>query len=380
VEKELFKNIKFQMLNYEKILSENACKSCDAIREYELDEDIRPAYARDTDRIIHTLAFTRYIDKTQVFSNEGNDNITKRMTHVQFVSRASRTIARALGLNEDLCEAISLGHDIGHTPLGHTGEHILDRISKKYLGYSFAHNLNSVRQLTVIENGGEGCNLSLQVLDGIMCHNGEMVKSKYTPMKKDLNIFKKEYNDCMYDDKLIKNIRPMTLEGCVVRISDIIGYIGKDIEDAVRLGKFDVKDIPQDIKENLGVTNHDIMNNIILDIIKESYGKPYIQMSDKMYELVVKLKKFNMENIYLKANNEDDLKEYEEILNKLFEVYLNALNNEEKENDIYLLFLNNMNEKYLLEKKEQQVIDFIAGMTDNFMIRQYNKYVRNIKE
>lgn len=380
MEKELFFDIKNKMLNYESILSENACKSCDAIREYPIKDDIRPAFARDTDRIIHTLAFTRYIDKTQVFSNEDNDNITKRMTHVQFVSRASRTIARALGLNEDLCEAIALGHDIGHTPLGHTGEHILDKISKKYLGYSFAHNLNSVRQLTVIENGGKGCNLSLQVLDGIMCHNGEMVKSKYTPMKKDLNIFKKEYNDCMYDDKLIKNIRPMTLEGCVVRISDIIGYIGKDIEDAVRLGKFDVKDIPEDIKENLGVTNHDIMNNIILDIIKESYGKPYIQMSNKMYELVVKLKKFNMENIYLKANDEEELRQYEEILNKLFEVYLNALNNEDKENDIYLLFLNNMNEKYLNEKKEQQVIDFIAGMTDNFMIREYNKYVRNIKE
>lgn len=376
----VFNDIKQQMLNYEKILSKNACKSVDAIREYKLNEDIRPSFARDTDRIIHTLAFTRYLDKTQVFSNENNDNISKRMTHVQFVSRASRTIARALGLNEDLCEAISLGHDIGHTPFGHTGEHILDKISKKYLGYYFAHNLNSVRQLTVIENGGKGCNLSLQVLDGIMCHNGEMVKSKYMPMEKDLNIFKKEYNDCMYDDSLIKNIRPMTLEGCVVRISDIIGYIGKDIEDAVRLGKFNVKDIPEDIKENLGVTNHDIMNSIILDIIEQSYNKPYIQMSDKMYELVVKLKKFNMENIYLKANDEERLDEYEEMFNKLFEVYLNALKNEDKQNDIYLLYLNNMNEEYLKEKKEQQVIDFIAGMTDNFMIREYNKYVKNVKE
>lgn len=380
MDEKIFYDLKSQMLNYEKVLNENACKSIDAIRESKLNDDIRPAFARDTDRIIHTLAFTRYLDKTQVFSEEDNDNISKRMTHVQFVSRASRTIARALGLNEDLCEAISLGHDIGHTPFGHVGEHILDKLSKKYLGYSFAHNLNSVRQLSVIENGGNGCNLSLQVLDGIMCHNGEMVKAKYTPMEKDLDIFYKEYNECLYDDKLIKNIRPMTLEGCVVRISDIIGYIGKDIEDAVRLGKFNLEDIPEDIKVNLGVKNQDIMNNIILDIICESYNKPYIQMSDKMYELVVKLKKFNMENIYLKANNEEELKEYEEMFNKLFDVYLYAIKQQDKTNDIYLLFLNNMNDKYLKEKKEQQVIDFIAGMTDRFMIRQYNKYVKNIKE
>lgn len=377
---ELFYELKKQMLNYEKVLGNNACRSSEAIRENKINEDIRSAYARDTDRIIHTLAFTRYIDKTQVFSEEDNDNISKRMTHVQFVSRTSRTIARALGLNEDLCEAISLGHDIGHTPFGHTGEHILNKISKKYLGYSFAHNLNSVRILRNIENGGLGCNLSLQVLDGIMCHNGEMVKSKYTPMKKDMKIFLKEYNDCMYDDKLIKNIRPMTLEGCVVRISDIIGYIGKDIEDAVRLGKFNIKDIPEDIKENLGITNHDIMNSIIIDIIKESHGKSYIQMSDKIYELVIKLKKFNMDNIYLKANNKGNIEEYEEIFNKLFTIYLNAIDIQDKNNDIYLLFLNNMNEIYLNERKEQQIIDFISGMTDRFIIKQYNKYVKNIKE
>ena len=168
----------------------------------------------------------------------------------------------------------------------------------------------------------------------------------------------------------------MTLEGCVVRISDIIGYIGKDIEDAVRIGKLNIKDIPQDIKENLGVTNHYIMNNIILDIITQSYNKPYIQMSDKMYELIVKLKKFNMDNIYLKANNEDELQTFEDMFNKLFVIYLNAIKNKDKTNDIYVLFLNNMNEKYMQEKEEQQVIDFLAGMTDNFLVRQYNKYVK----
>ena len=372
---ELFNTLKKKMLSNEDILCEHACKSEEAIRLYDINEDIRPAFERDTDRIIHTLAFTRYLGKTQVFSEEDNDNISTRMTHVQFVSKASRTIARALSLNEDLCEAISLGHDIGHTPFGHVGERILDVISKKYLGYGFAHNLNSVRMLTKIENFGGGCNLTIQVLDGIMCHNGEMVQSKYTPFPKDKDLFLKEYNECVLYNELIKKLRPMTMEGCVVRISDIIGYIGKDIEDAVRIGKFDVNLIPNDIKENLGITNHDIMNNIILDIIKESYGKDYIQMSERIYNSVVKLKKFNYENIYSKANDKKTLEFYKNIFNDLFKVYLNAIENKEYENDIYIDFLNSMNEEYKKEKKEQIVIDYLSGMTDNYILRQYKKYI-----
>lgn len=374
---EKWQTIKLQMLKHEEIFSENACKSTQAIREKKLNDDIRAAFARDTDRIIHTMAFTRYLDKTQVYSFEDDDNITKRMTHVQFVSRASRTISRALGLNEDLCEAISLGHDIGHTPFGHIGERILNKISKENLGYCFAHNLNSVRILKSIENNGKGCNLSLQVLDGIMCHNGEMVNQKYFPMEKTEEIFWKEYTKCLNDEEYIKKIRPMTLEGCVVRISDIIGYIGKDIEDAVRLKKLDVSTIPNDIKENLGVTNHDIMDSIILDIIDQSYMKPYIQLSEEMYELVIKLKKFNFENIYLKANNKYELEKYEKMFNDLFSVYITAINNNDLSNDIYTSFLNNMSDEYKKERKEQQAIDFISGMTDHFMIKQYNKYVEN---
>lgn len=374
---ELLKNIKEKMLNYENTLCENACKSQEAIRLQNISEDIRPNFEREADRILHTLAFTRYLGKTQVFSEEENDNISTRMTHVQFVSKASRTIARALSLNEDLCEAISLGHDIGHTPFGHVGERILDNISKEKLGYGFAHNLNSVRMLTKIENGGKGCNLSIQVLDGIMCHNGEMVQSKYTPVKKDKDVFFKEYEECVFDNNKIKKLRPMTMEGCVVRISDIIGYIGKDIEDAVRLKKLDVNLIPNDIKENLGITNHDIMNNIILDIIKESYGKNYIQMSKKVYNCVVKLKDFNYEYIYSKANDERALKLYDKIFNELFKIYLKAIENKDFANDIYVDFLNEMNDEYKKEKNEQIVIDYLSGMTDNYILRQYEKYVKD---
>ena len=143
------------------------------------DEDIRPPFFHDIDRIIHSLSYTRYLDKTQVFTKNINDHISKRITHVQLVSKIARTIGRALNLNEDLCEAIALGHDIGHTPLGHAGEAMLNEISLRELGEYFSHNIQSVRHLNYVENNGNGLNLCVQVLDGIMCHNGEMLDSIY---------------------------------------------------------------------------------------------------------------------------------------------------------------------------------------------------------
>lgn len=369
--------IKEQIKKSELGFSEFACKSDEAIRFKKEPKDIRLDFARDADRILHTLTYTRYIDKTQVYSDILNDHISKRMTHVQFVSKASRTIARALGLNEDLCEAIALGHDVGHTPFGHTGEYILNNISKRVLGKSFAHNLNSVRVLMNLENFGKGCNLTLQVLDGIMCHNGELVMSKYTPVKKDINDFMKEYNSCEEDEKLIKKLRPMTLEGCIVRISDIIGYIGKDIEDAKNLSKININEIPENITKELGNTNAEIMNNIIMDVIKNSFNKPYLEMSEKTYNAVIDLKKFNMEKIYKKATTKERMEEYENIFNKLYEVYREALKNKKYDNDIYL-FLNNMCDEYKENTMEEQiVIDFISGMTDRYIEQQYNKYFLN---
>lgn len=373
-----FNYIRKQMEKSEENLSEYAALSSDAIRiKEENDNDIRLEYERDVDKIIHSSTYTRYIDKTQVYSDVENDNISRRMTHVQFVSRASRTIARALGVNEDLCEAISLGHDVGHTPYGHTGESILNNISKEKLGRVFAHNLNSVRMFTKIENGGNGCNLTLQVLDGIMCHNGEIVQNKYSPMKKDLQIFKKEYETCFNDEKNNYKLIPMTIEGCIVRISDIIGYIGKDIEDAMRLKVIAESDIPEDIKRVLGTKNSEIMNSIILDVIENSFNKPYIAMSDTVYNAVDKLKEFNMKNIYEKANTKKDIERYNRIFNELFGVYLKALNNSEKSNNIYETFLNNKNKDYILNnKKEQIIIDYMSGMTDRFIENEYKRYVK----
>lgn len=370
-------SIREQMLKKENGFSKYACKSNEAIRlNKELKEEgIRLDFARDIDRIIHSTSYTRYINKTQVYTESGNDNISTRMTHVQYVSRAARTISRALELNEDLTEAIALGHDVGHTPFGHEGEFVLDKLSQEKLGIHFAHNLNSVRVFTNLENNGVGCNLTLQVLDGIMSHNGELIKSKYLPVTKTEKEFFEEYNRCLRDISCMKTIRPMTLEGCVVRISDVIGYIGKDIEDSKRLNKFNIESIPQNVKEVLGTSNAQIMNSIILDIIENSYNKPYIEMSDKVYNAISTLKEFNYKNIYKKAVSNNIRKKYEEIFYTLYDVYEKAIKNNDINNNINLSYLKNMSNEYLENTSiSQKIIDYLAGMTDNFIEKEYRKY------
>ena len=372
----MLEEIKNNMLKNESNLSEFATKSIDAERLYNSEEeDIRPPFFRDIDRIIYSLSYTRYIDKTQVFSNNDNDNISKRMTHVQMVSKIARTIGRALNLNEDLIEAAALGHDLGHVPFGHTGEAILNKISlENNCGY-FNHNVQSVRTLMDVENNGLGSNLTIQVLDGILCHNGEFVSGKYVPVKKNKEIFLEQYNNCYKDLEQVKNLVPMTLEGCVVRISDIIAYLGRDIEDAVRVGVFNKEQIPNSITDILGNNNSEIINTIVLDIIKNSYNKPYIKLSDYIYKTIKDLKSFNYENIYNKANTKEQLETYEKQFRFLFNVYLKQLNENKKEEKIYKVFLDEMDEKYLKNNtNERKVIDYIAGMTDDYFISEYNRY------
>ena len=369
------KKAKSNFLNKEKNLSEYATRSCDAIRINEEDEDIRPAYFRDIDRIIHANSYTRYLDKTQVFTREINDHISKRITHVQLVSKIARTIGRALNLNEDLIEAISLGHDIGHTPLGHEGEYILNEISKRELGEYFAHNIQGVRHYMYVEKNGKGLNLCIQVLDGIMCHNGEILDSVYTPENKTKEEFLKEYEEAYKDLKETNKKHPMTLEGCVVRISDVIGYIGRDIEDAIKINKIKREDLPKEIIEVLGDNNKDIVNTIILDIIENSMDKPYIKMSDKVFKALFTLKKFNYENIYTFSMTKEEKKYYEQGMNKIYQEYLEDINSNNKESIIFKYFLNTQNKKYLEEtNNKRKVIDFIAGMTDELFLREIEKH------
>ena len=370
-----FEKAKENFLRKEKDLSPYATKSSDAVRFKEEKEDIRPPFFHDIDRIIHSLSYTRYLNKTQVYTLNSNDHVSRRITHVQLVSKIARTIGRALNLNEDLIEAIALGHDIGHTPLGHTGEAILNRLSLKELGEYFAHNIQGVRYYMDVAKDGEGLNLTLQTLDGIMTHNGEMLSPIYEPMAKDKEEFLREYNESYKDLEKSKKYRPMTLEGCVVRISDIIGYIGRDIEDAIMIDRFKRSDIPESIRDVLGDNNRDIVNTIVLDIINESIDKPYIKMSDKVYNALFALKKFNNDNIYSKSMTKEELDYYEVGINKLYHIYLEDIKSNNKESIIYKIFLNHQSSEYLESTNiKRQVIDFIAGMTDDFLIREIKKY------
>lgn len=367
----ILKEAKNNFLNNEKYLSEYACRNSDAIRLYPDDEDIRSEYFHDIDRIIHCLSYTRYLDKTQVFTKAENDHVSRRITHVQLVSKIARTISRALKLNEDLCEAIALGHDIGHTPLGHTGEALLNEISLRELNEYFAHNIQSVRHLMEVEKKGKGLNLCIQVYDGIMCHNGEMLSSKYVPQEKDKEEFLREYRESYKDIEASKKNRPMTLEGCIVRISDIIGYIGRDIEDAIMVGIIKREEIPTEISSVLGTTNKDIVNTIILDIIKNSMDKPYIKLSDDVYKALFSLKKFNYKHIYDKAMTNKNIEYYREGMNKIYNRYLNDIKNNNTKSIIYEIFLNDQNKDYLENTNDKRkVIDFIAGMTDDLFIKE----------
>ena len=360
------------LLKNEENMSMYATKSSDGVRLKEFKEDIRPNYFRDIDKIIYSHCYSRYIDKTQVFSFKNNDHITKRIIHVQLVSKIARTIGRALNLNEDLIEAISLGHDVGHVPFGHVGESILNEISLKYLDEPFKHNVQSVRNLMVLENNGKGINLCVQVLDGILCHNGEKLQKIYNYKHKTTEEFIKEYNKCYTKEKF--DLVPMTLEGCVVRLSDVIGYLGRDIEDAITLGIIDKEDIPINIRKKLGENNSSIISLIINDVIINSINKPYIKLSDEYYNLMNELLDFNYKNIYAKAYTNDEKNKIKEMFNDIYKSYLIDLETNNIHSSICKVFLNEMNEEYKNNtSNERIVIDYISGMTDDFFVNEYNK-------
>lgn len=364
----------YNKLLKEQNLSKYACLDKDAIRINDFIADFRPNYFRDIDRIIHSLSYSRYMDKTQVFTKQKNNHITKRMLHVQLVSKIARTIGRSLSLNEDLIEAIALGHDLGHVPYGHAGEKILNDISLNIGEGYFLHNVQSVRTLMNLENGGNGSNLCVQVLDGILCHNGEEFLQKYEYKEKTVEQFLKDYENCYKDKKNNSNIMPMTLEGCVVRVSDGIAYLGRDIEDAIRLNIISESDLPESITHVLGKNNKEIINTIIVDIIENSIDKPYIALSKEVYDAMNELKSFNYKNIYHKSNNSEDLVNAKEMFETLFESNLEYLNNKDVNKDIFKIYLKDMNREYIENNtKERIVIDYIAGMTDEFFLSQYNK-------
>ena len=360
-----------------------ACLSRHAIRmreETETNRGHRQAFSVDSDRILHSLAYSRYIDKTQVFYLIKNDHITHRVLHVQLVSKIARTIGRLLRLNEDLIEAVALGHDIGHTPFGHDGERFLSTLCEAHHIGPFLHNIQGVRFLQEIERKGKGWNLSLQVLDGILSHEGEIHSSSLEPQReKDFGVLDREMRRKGEDPSI--DFWPMTLEGCVVRMADTISYIGRDIEDAIRLGLVERQDIPEECREILGDTNGTIVYRLVEDLVANSLEKPRICFSGEVGEALRRLKAFNNEHIYQNPRVKDQTAKIKLMFELLFEKYLRDLETANEQSDIFRGFLEGMSPGYTEHTPSAEVVrDFIAGMTDEYFLGQCHKYlVPNVK-
>ncbi len=335
----------------------------------------RPAFVRDIEKIMNCPYYNRYTDKTQVFSFYKNDDITRRALHVQLVSRIARNIGRILGLNLDLIEAIAIGHDIGHTPFGHIGESALSKVYNKYTGKFFQHNVQSVIVLDRIFN----YNISLETLDGILCHNGEFELMEYKPSEvKTFGDFDRTVENCINDKTVSEKLIPCTLEGCVVRICDIIAYLGKDRQDAELISELDGSSFNDSV---IGSFNAQIINNMIVNIIENSYGKDYISMDKEYYDALKSAKRENYEQIYLTS----DKLEMKNLLERMFDnMYSKLIDDINNNNENSLLFKHHIN--YIKKKTKYYkgnsyektniydlVKDYIASMTDNYF---YELYIR----
>jgi len=335
-----------------------------------LEADYRQAFSVDADRILHSLAYARYIDKTQVFYLVKNDHITHRVLHVQLVSKIARTIGRFLRLNEDLLEAIALGHDIGHTPFGHDGERFLSSIcAKNGIGY-FHHNLQSVQFLEKVERKGRGWNLCLQTLDGILCHDGEIHNERLVPaLGKTFENLDAQIAAKKSDAQTA--LIPTTLEGCLVRMADTVSYIGRDIEDAIRLNLIRRVDLPDESVARLGNTNGTIVFNLVTDIIRNSYQKPHIVFSPEVSRALQRLKLFNMEHIYLNSRIKRHTRQIEKLFEILFETYLEDIRKHRKSSVIFGQFMKDMTNEYIQSHRPAEIVrDFISGMTDQYFLDQ----------
>jgi dGTPase len=359
-------------------LSPWACKSLDAVRKREevtITQGHRQSFSLDGDRILHSHAYSRYIDKTQVFYLIKNDHITHRGLHVQLVSKIARTCGRLLSLNEDLIEAIALGHDIGHSPFGHDGERFLSELSVEYgLGH-FLHNIQGVRFLEQIERKGKGWNLTLQVLDGILCHDGEVHRRALLPRRgKTFAQMEVEMREKEADPS--KDIPPATLEGCVVRMADTISYVGRDIEDAIRLGIVTRKDIPEECRRVLGETNGTIVYVLVEDLVANSLGKDHVCFSEEVAEALRKLKDFNHRHIYMNERVKKQTPKIQLMFRLLFEKYVRDLQNGNETSDIYTEFLEGMSREYADRVSPAETTrDFIAGMTDEYFLSQCHRHL-----
>lgn len=335
----------------------------------------RPAFARDIEKILNVPAYNRYAGKTQVFSFVEDDDICRRGLHVQLVSRVARSIGRLLGLNLDLIEAIALGHDVGHTPFGHAGERFLDAVYRHSTRRRFSHNVHSVRVLDKLYRR----NVSLQVLDGVLCHNGEFacqeLRMGSVSSFEQLDAL---VESCYRDQDVIGTLRPSTLEGCVVRVSDMIAYIGKDRQDAIDRGLIPSLDVFE--SDYIGVDNARIINNMTADIVNCSYGSDRIRMSEAAFADLKRAKQQNYELIYgREGTSEDESNVVQDMFRRMYGRLREDVERGDESSAVFKHHIRKLCERsrtftqeaYLAEGPDAIVMDYLASMTDDYFLALY---------
>ena len=349
-------------------------------RERPREEDIRGSYYRDTTAIIHSSPFRRLKHKTQVFYAPSNDHICTRMEHVLHVASIASTICRPLGLDTELAWAIGMGHDLGHTPFGHTGEKIISSLSVERGLPPFEHEINSLRAVDFLSNNGSGLNLTYAVRDGIVSHNGESLNKRIIPTFK-----KKDMKSLASRSGLI----PATYEGVVVRFSDTIAYLGRDFEDASRLGIVNSDDLPEIVKNRLGTTNSKIITALVNDLIQGADEEKGIGFSDYVFEAVESFSEFNYQKIYRSKIMNGYTEYFSRLINLIID-YLEKLYSSfgleeegylEERNMLAAGFYSHMKEMYpvYMEKEgsdRRMIMDYVAGMTDNFCLDCANEILK----
>lgn len=354
------------------LLSPLAARSSESLRRYpEGRLGHRQDFFLDGDRILHSRAYSRYIDKTQVFYMVANDHITHRVLHVQLVAKIARSAGRFLGLNEDLIEAIALGHDIGHPPFGHDGEKLLSGLCVEHGLPPFHHNIQSVLFLDRLERGGRGWNLTLQTLDGILFHDGETHSQALRPSRDHDFALLDRVTDQAAGAVSPESATPMTLEGCLVRLCDTIAYIGRDIEDAIELKLIARSDLPAACVAVLGNSNGAMVYRLVTDLIANGCVGDRLAFSPEVGEALARLKNFNYERIYLNPLIKRDQAEIQACYRALFESYLEDLEQGRPRSAIFP----EAGERTADAPADQrspavQVRDFIAGMTDDYFLAQ----------
>ena len=331
----------------------------------------RPAFARDIEKILNVPAYNRYAGKTQVFSFVEDDDICRRGLHVQLVGRVARAIGELLGLNGHLIEAIALGHDVGHTPFGHAGERFLSKALHARTGRYFNHNVHSVRVLDKLYRR----NISLQTLNGVLCHNGEFAcQTLRLGGMEDFEALDGTVEACARDESSIAELRPSTLEGCVVRVSDMIAYIGKDRQDALDRGVIPSLDIFD--SDYIGVDNA----RITIDIVNHSYGTDRISMSEEAFADLKRAKRQNYELIYNEEGMTEDAGNLvEEMFERLYEHLANDLARGDESSPVFKHHIAKLCAKsrsitvdgYLEEGADQIVVDYLSSMTDDCFLSLY---------